>query len=115
MNDFMIPIALALCIVVILISHFYFSYKNKNDVQLTIRDALNKGSELSPEHIAQMSRVKSSKEVDLRRGIILLCLGFAIVLAGLIIGSGRNAAALAMFPMLLGCGFIMTWKLNKHD
>jgi hypothetical protein len=112
MNDFWIPIALATCFTVILATYLYFSNKNKTEVQQTIRQAFTTGSELSPEHIAQIANIKSSKIKDLRRGILLLALAGAILLAGLISGYLANMSALAMFPLMLGCGFLVTWKLN---
>jgi Ca2+/Na+ antiporter len=112
MNDLWIPIVLAICLTITMASYLYFSNKHKIEVQKTIREAFVKGDELSPEHIAQISNIKSSKHKDLRRGIILLSLGCAFILAGVITGFIANMSAVAMFPLMLGCGFIVTWKLN---
>ncbi|NQY63231.1 MAG: hypothetical protein HRT38_05775 [Alteromonadaceae bacterium] len=115
MNDLWVPIVLTICLTIILTSYFYFSHKNKTDIQQTIREALNKGCELTPEHIAQMNNTKPTKTTDLRRGILLLSFGIAALLGGFIIGNAEDAAAFAMFPLLLGCGFLTTWKLSNND
>jgi hypothetical protein len=114
MNDLWIPITLAICLTIILLAYFYFNSRNRIEVQKTIRDAISKGGELTPEHIAEISNIKPSKMTDLRRGIILLALGVAILLAGVLLGFTENMAAIAMFPIMLGCGFLTTWKLNSN-
>ena len=113
MSDTWIPITLAICLMLIIIASLYFANKYKSEVQQTIRAALDKNSQLTPEHIAQINKVKSGQIADLRRSVFLLALGIAISLAGLLLNISHYALPIAIFPTMLGLGYLLVWWLNK--
>ena len=115
MEALWIPIITVISTAVAVILFFYFRAKTKAELQQTIRLSLEKGSELTPDLIEKMSVSGSSKVADLRKGIVLVGLGIACILAGLIVGDAREASAIGMFPLMLGFGFLTVWKLNKYE
>jgi hypothetical protein len=115
MNGMWIPLVGSICITFILITYFFLKSRDKSEVQKTIRDALDKGNQLTPEIIEKMSVVQSPKVTDLRRGIVLVSLGIAVFLAGWVAGDFKNTSPIGMFPLMLGIGFLSVWKINKYD
>ena len=115
MKALWIPIIGTISGAIVLITYFYFKSKTKSEVQLTIRESLDKGAELTPELIEKLSISISPKIADLRRGIVLIALGIAFILAGWIGEGAREGMAIGMFPLMLGFGFLAVWKVNKYD
>jgi len=66
----MVPIVLFIGITVVFVALFWFRYKARSEMQSTIRAALDKGQELTPEVIDRLGHPKASKDKDLRMGII---------------------------------------------
>jgi len=110
-----VPIAAFFSIAFVVYIFLYFKSKGRADIQCTIRQAMDKGTELSPEMIEKMNYVKSPRVLDLRRGIVLLSLGIAIFLASWISGNLSETGPIAMFPLFVGLGFLAVWKINLYD
>ena len=115
MSGIWIPIIGTISGAFILITYFILNSKNKADIQQTIREALDKGTELTPELIEKMNISRSPKVADLRRGIVLISLGIATLLAGWMSGDMNEAGPIGMFPLMLGAGFLTVWKINKYE
>ncbi|MFK8013239.1 MAG: DUF6249 domain-containing protein [Marinicellaceae bacterium] len=93
------------------------SYKVKIKTHDVLEKSIDKGYELTPEMLKSLSQTKSPKMLDLRRGIILLCIAFATFAFGYIIPNDEGATifrALSLFPGFVGAGFILVWKLNRY-
>ena len=75
-----IPIALFIVTAIIfwVVSHFRF--RSKAEMQQTIRLALEKGTELSPELIDRLGEPEPGKNKDLRRGLIWMALAIGLAL-----------------------------------
>ena len=115
MDGMWVPILAIISITIGLMVYFYFKAKSKADIQETIRQSLDKGVEITPELIERLSATTSPKILDLRRGIVLVGLGIACILAGWIGGNFQEGAAIGMFPLMLGIGFLTVWTINKYD
>lgn len=115
MSAIWVPVVGTISGTIILVVYFILNSKNKADIQQTIRDALDKGSELTPELIEKMNISRSPKVADLRRGIVLIALAIATLLAGWMSGDFDVAGPIGMFPLLLGAGFLTVWKINKYE
>jgi hypothetical protein len=81
-----------------------------------VQKAIESGSEFSPELLAQLGAAVNPKMRDLRRGILFLSLGIAGLLCSLFfdvhqVVNGIRAGS--VFPIMLGLGFLLVWKLNK--
>jgi len=92
----------------------YFKYKSQLTTQQTLRLALDKNAELSPEFIKQLVDPEPPKDRDLRRGLVWLSLAVGLVLCGLAVPdeSGealRGCLAGAAFPFAIGAAFLLMY------
>lgn len=115
MEALWIPIIGTISTAVVVSLFFYFRNKTKTEIQLTIRQSLDKGANLTPELIEKLSISTSPKVTDLRRGVVLVALGIACILAGWIGDGMQEGTAIGMFPLMLGIGFLAVWKMNKYE
>ena len=89
----------------------YLRYRNRKDSQATLRTAMEKGVEVTPDLLTSLGLGRTTARVDLRRGV--LCIGVAVgfVLFGLVRGPellerlGAGAALLGA----LGTTFLGLW------
>jgi len=96
----------------------WFRYRGRSDVQSTIRAALDKGQELSPELIDRLGHPKPAKDKDMRLGIIWLSLAIALVLIGFAVPEPdalRGLLAGAAFPFCIGVAYMILHKFADND
>ena len=82
----------------------------------TVQKAIDTGGEFSPDLLAQLGAAVNPRVRDLRRGIIFLALGIAGLLCSLFFDDTTVVNGIrtgSMFPLLLGGGFLLVWKLNS--
>lgn len=118
MNEMMIPIVLFIVFGACVIAFFYYGHRNRVTVMETVQKAIERGSELDPELLSQMGAALNPRGRDLRRGVIFLALGIAGLLCSFFFAdtdviSGIRAGSL--FPLFIGAGFLIVWKLNKDQ
>ncbi len=118
-EEALIPIAMFLSIAVVTITYFYFKARARADKQQTIRLALEKGNELSPEFLQQLGEAEPPKNRDLRRGVIFLALAMGLVLIGFAVPEPealRGLLAGAALPFSIGIAFLfMYWYGDKKE
>lgn len=118
-EDIVIPTVMFLSIAVVTITYFYFKARTRADKQHTIRLALEKGSELSPEFLKQLGEAEPAKDRDLRRGVIFLALAMGLVLIGFAVPEPealRGLLAGAALPFSIGVAFLlMYWYGDKKE
>ena len=110
-----VPIVMFISIAVILSFFGFYRYQIRKEVQLTVRSAIDRGQDLSPELLERLSESLRPKNVDLRRGIISVALALSFASAGLILGENdavRPALAIAAFPFLVGIAYLSLWKVS---
>lgn len=119
MNDAtIVPIAVFTAGVLIVFVIMYFRAKTRAGVQKTIRLALEKGNELTPELLDRLAAPKQSQSSDLRRGVIALSIGIGFALFGVIIGEQdavRPMIGVGMFPVIIGIGYLILWKTSDRE
>lgn len=118
MSEEMIPIVMFVGISVVLCALIWFRYRSRNDVQTTIRAALDKGRDLSPELIDRLGHPKSSKDKDLRLGTIWLSIAAGLVLMGIAIPDPEAFRGLltgAAFPLCIGVAYLILHKITDRD
>ena len=101
----------------IAIGYFYWNHKNRQSVMDTVQKAIETGGEFSPELLAQLGAAVNPRIRDLRRGVIFLSLGVAGLLCSLFFADAEvvnGIRAGSMFPLLLGAGFLIVWRLNTE-
>lgn len=98
-TDALIPIFFFGCLAAIVIVPRWFKTKEREDMQATIRAAIEKGQPLPPELIEAMTRnvkVRPSSSSDLRSAIVWLAWGIGI--AGFFV-AGSYAWANELLPL----------------
>ena len=111
-----IPIILFIVTGICTITFFYFNHKNRNAIMETVQKSMDTGSDLTPDLLAKLGAAINPKVRDMRRGIILLSIGIACLMCSMFftdteVVSGIRAGS--MFPLMMGLGFLLVWKLNK--
>jgi uncharacterized protein DUF6249 len=100
----------------VFLAWFYFKHRARMEVQHTLRLALEKGNELSPEFMKQLGEAEPSKDRDLRRGVIWLALAVGMVLCGFAIPEPealRGLLAGASFPFAIGIAFMIMYRYGS--
>ena len=120
MDETWIPIIMFLSIAAILIAVFWFRYKARADMQSTLRSALDKGQELTPEIIDHLGHPKEQPNKDLRLGIIWMSLAVGLALCGFFVPDPSGHAlqgclAGAAFPFAIGVGYMIIHFFTRKD
>jgi Domain of unknown function (DUF6249) len=111
-----VPIVMFIMLGLVVLGYFYWNHKNRRDVMQTAQKALESGGQLSPDLLAQLGAAVNPRGRDLRRGVVFLALGVAGLLCSLFFDFDQvvnGIRAGSMFPLLLGAGFLLVWKLNR--
>jgi len=99
---------------------FWFRYRGRGEMQQTIRAAIDKGQELSPEVIERLGTQKRPKDQDLRLALIWLALAAGLALCGFFVpdpsdNAFRGMLASAAFPFCIGVAYLIMWRFTDHD
>ncbi len=120
MAEELIPIVMFAGITIVLVALFWFRYRSRGEMQQTIRMALDKGHELTPEIIDRLGHPKAGKYKDLRLGAIWMALAVALVLCGLAVPdpSGhalRGCLSGAAFPFAIGAAYLLLYRFTGKE
>lgn len=115
-----VPIVFFFCIALIFGLNFYFRHRSKRDFQATVRAAIDRGQELTPEILDQLGHPASpAKKSDLRRGVMEITIGVGIMVCGWLISgnvdSARHFFAIGAFPLLLGLAHLALWRFGERN
>jgi hypothetical protein len=111
-----VPIVLFIVIGFTVVAYFYWNHKNRASVMETVQKAIKSGGDFNPELLSQLGGAVNPKMRDLRRGIVFLSLGIGGLLCSLFFADAEvvnGIRAGSVFPLMLGVGFLIVWKLNK--
>lgn len=95
----------------------WFRYKAKRENQETIRVAIEKGQELSPELFERLTNPPVPANRDFRRGVLSLGVALGLVLFGYFFPEEDLfgiMSSIAMFPMLLGVAFLLLHRFGNR-
>lgn len=126
-GDVLIPLAGICMIIAIVLGPVYLKFRERRELQETVRAAIDKGQPLPPEMIEAMTRDVSkslpSRTRDIRRGIIWLAVGVGIAAfsylssiswndtdAGDVFGGMTGIAAI---PVTIGVAYLVLSFFNK--
>lgn len=111
----LVPIVLFLAIATTYCMKYYFAHRTRQDVQSTVRVALERGDPLTPDLLDRLVQAPPPKRTDLRRGVIGIGLGLGLGVFGLVVGEPdavRPMLAVGMVPLLLGLAYLILWRLG---
>lgn len=114
----LIPMVFFSMVAIIAWGFFYFRHRGRTELQTTIRQALDKGQELSPELIDRISEPKPGKMRDLKRGLIWVAVAIGFVGLGFTIPDAEARPVMlgiSVFPVAVGLAYILIWKLTPGD
>ena len=97
---------------------FWFRYRTRREMQDTIRVALDKGQELSPEIIDRLGHPKAPKDRDFRLGVIWIAVAVGFALMGFAIPeeqATRPILGFAGFPFVIGVAYLILNKFASQD
>ncbi len=117
MAEDIIPVVLFIVIGIVLSLFFHFRHRTRQEIQTTVRAAIERGQELTPEVLERLSDSLNSRFGDLRRGVISIALGIAFFLFGYLLGeedAERPLMAISAFPFLVGIGYVGLWYFTKR-
>lgn len=120
MVEELIPIVMFVVIAVIFWLVAYFKFRTRAETQQTIRLALEKGNELSPELLSQLAEPEPDANRDLRRSLVWLALAVGLALCGFFAPdpSGhafRGCLAGASFPLAIGVAYMIMWRYSSKS
>ena len=118
MDEEWIGLAAVLGPIVLLGIFLWLRYRSRTDLQQTLRMALDKGQELSPELVDRLGHPKPAKNRDLRLAVIWLALAAAFGIFGQTVPDDEaNAimAGVAAFPLFIGLAYLIIWKFAERD
>ncbi len=119
MEDVFIPITLFGAIVAIIWLYSHYNFKKRLTAHESLRLAIEKGQEVSPELVERMSYLNDPVKSDLRRGILLIAFGVAFIILGMIVPHDepeamRGIVGVSSFPVVMGLAYLGLWRFS-HD
>jgi len=111
-----VPIVLFIVTGFCTIGFFYFNNKNRGAIMETVQKSMETGSDLTPDLLAKLGAAINPKIRDMRRGIVLLSIGIACLMCSMFFSEANVVSGIragSMFPLFMGLGFLLVWKLNK--
>lgn len=110
-----VPIVMFAGLAVVLSLLVWFNYRSRREIQITLRAALEKGHQLSPELIERLTTPPANR--DLRRGMISVGLAVGFALFAVLLGEEdavRPLLGTAMFPLALGAAFLLLHRFGTR-
>lgn len=123
MEGLWVPIAMFAAMTVIISFFFWFRYRSRSEMQQTLRSAIDKGQELTPELVESLGKPqKVSKDKDLRLSLIWFAIAFGISIFGATIGAVETEeevffimSGIAAFPLMLGLAYVIMWRFTERE
>jgi hypothetical protein len=117
----LVPIAMFIAMVVVFSFFFWFRARSRSEMQQTIRSAIERGQELTPELVESLGqRQRPSKDKDLRFSLVWFAIAFGISLFGAAVGAAEDEdpiflimSGLAALPFMVGLAYLIMWKFTE--
>lgn len=114
-----VPITMFIGLAVVSCLYFWFRYRTRSDLQGTIRTAIEKGQELSPEIIDRLGSPKPPKDKDMRLSLLWIAISLGMgVLAFMVPDRGENVEqallGVAAFPFFIGLAYLLMWRFGER-
>jgi hypothetical protein len=104
--DALVSISLFFAIAAVLCLRYYLGYRAKQEVQATVRAALDRGVPITGELLDRIVETPAPKRSDVRRGVIWMSL--IVDFEDL----WRPMLGIGLVPMLLGAAYLVLWRLG---
>lgn len=119
MEHALIPIVFFAAVIGAIWLFSHYNYKKRLTAHETLRLAVDKGQEVSPELVERMSYLSDPIKSDLRRGVLLIAFGAAFIVLGSIVPHDepeamRGIIGVASFPVVLGLAYLGLWRFGHN-
>ncbi len=111
MESTLVPIVLFLALGGVLVAYFYFRHRSRLEMQQTIRAAMERGHDLSPELLDVIGGEPTGGAGDLRKGTIWFALAIAVGLMAWVVDE-PHLLGIGAFPLMLGIAYLVLWRMN---
>lgn len=117
MAEIFIPITLFVVSGIVLVAWFWFNHRNRNAVMDTVQKAMETGSDLSPDLLSKLGAALNPRARDLRRGVVILSIGLAGLLASFFLPQVAvgGVRAGSVFPLMVGAAYLLVWRLTRDE
>jgi len=118
LEDVLVPIVMFLSLAAVFGVFFWFRYRSRAEMQQTIRAALDKGQELTPDIIDRLGQPRQTEDADRRRAVIAIAIAVALAAFGFILGERdaiRPLLALSAFPFTIGIAYLIIWRFSDKE
>ncbi len=93
----------------------FFSFWKQRQLHRTVRMMVEKGQPV-PESLFYKAPTPIKLRSDMRRGIIWAMVGLGVMLFFAAVNEFEGGSwALGIIPFLIGCAYLLTWKLDVHS
>ena len=117
-SGMMVPITLFIVSGFVAWGFMFYNHKNRNAIMETVQKSMDTGSDLTPDLLAKLGAAINPKIRDMRRGVVILSIGIAGVLCSMFFSDTDVVAGIragSMFPLMMGAGFLLVWRLNRDS
>ena len=118
MEEIFVPLSLFAMIFGIVAIVTFYRFRNRQELQLTIRATLDSGQALSSELLEQLTAALQPHRNDVRRGVILLAIGVAFVCLAFLIGDEDVVGPMlgfSAFPIFTGFAYLLMGYLGQKS
>jgi Ca2+/Na+ antiporter len=117
-----VPIAMFASLAIIVSFFFWFRYRSRSEMQQTIRAAIDKGQELTPDLVESLGQPqRPSKDKDLRYALVWFAVAIGFSALGGAIGAAEAdeevfliMTGVAGFPFMMGLAYLVMWKFTER-
>ncbi|MEO0981680.1 MAG: DUF6249 domain-containing protein [Pseudomonadota bacterium] len=116
-EDIIIPVVLFGAIVAIVWLVYHFGQRKRQIAHETLRHAIDKGQQVSPELIERMTEINDPRRNDIRKSVLIGSIGLSIALLAFILPIDddegiRGVLAGAVFPLALSFAYLGLWAFG---
>lgn len=93
----------------------YFKFRTRQELQITVRDAVAAGNRLSGEALENLMAALQPKKSDLRRGLLWMAVALAVGVFAIAIDDAEATGpvlGVAAFPFFIGLAYFLLWRLG---
>ena len=94
----------------------FFRYRSKREKQITLRTMAENGAQIPPEMFMEGQKDLNPIDRDRRRGLLFTLSSLGLLSFLLIIKTSvQGMWSIALIPLLLGIGYLISWKLAEKE
>lgn len=113
MDAMWVPISMFLSLGAVVALGLFYRYRTRAELQKTLRTAIERGQEMTPEFLERLGDPPRTPEADLRRGLVAVALGAGFAIFALVLGEEDAVGpllGLSAFPFCVGAAYLAMWK-----